>query len=260
MGHMLNQKLNIHRAKQAAQGWPILRGCPNTSAVTCVAYLDGLSPDGVAALLSDWTAYEASTPPVAARIEVTRRHLNTFPVLAAYKSHLERNAWVRSVATVPIKVIAGVRKDPAFATLGDWAQQLGLSPDDLLPRPPLAQSLDDLVPIPPRDLRRKIAEMAHGLFGAQPERLNAELTRHAGRCGEWQIALDIYFARSGARVMHQFDYSIWLKSPAGERVQVGGYERMWLLPNAWNYLTVENADRSVDLLGHIVETMIDLMP
>lgn len=248
--------VQAHRRAEAAEGWPLLRSCPNTSAVRLVRYLDGLSKTEVGALLDQWETHDALPKVDYATIDEANAALDRFPAIVAYNTAIQQPG--RSIMTVPIKTVAASLADIG-GTLEDWARMFHLEPEGIRLHPPLVQDLADLVPVPPRVLRKTLAGSAKLCLDAREQKVDAEQSWYVSKIDDWDVALDILFvSNKGWKKNHQFDYGIWVKSPAGNRVLLAGYECLWKIPATWNYITVENVDRSVAHLMRLVKLMLSL--
>jgi hypothetical protein len=246
-----------HRRDEAAEGWPLLRSCPNTSAVHLVRYLDSLSKAEIGALLDQWETHDALPKVDYPTIDEAKAALQRFPAIVAYSTAVTQPG--RSIMTVPIKTVAACLADIG-GTLEDWARMFHLEPEGILLRPPLVQDLADLVPAPPRVLRKVLEGAAKLGFDARAERVDAEQSWYISKINGWDVALDVHFvSNKGWKKSHQFDYGLWVKSPAGNRVRLNGYESLWKIPSTWNFITVENADRSAAHLMRLVRLLQSLV-
>lgn len=249
--------VRAHRQAEAAEGWPLLRSCPNTSAVRLVRYLDSLSRAEIGALLYQWDTHDALPKVDYATTDEADAALQRFPAIVAYNTAVMQPG--RSIMTVPIKTVAASLADIG-GTLEDWARMFHLGPEGILLRPPLVRDLADLVPVPPRVLCKVLEGAAKLGFDARAERVDAEQSWYIGKIDGWDVALDVHFASNkGWRKNHQFDYGLWVKSPAGNRVRLDGYESLWKIPSTWNFITVENADRSAAHLMRLVRLLQSLV-
>lgn len=249
--------VRAHRRAEAADGWPLLRSCPNTSAVRLVRYLDSLSKAEIGSLLDQWETHDSLPKVDYATIDEANAALARFPAIVAYNTAITQSG--RSIMTVPIKTVAASLADIG-GTLEEWARMFHLEPEGILLRPPLVRELADLVPVPPRVLRKVLEGAAKLGFGARAERVDAEQNRYISKIDGWDIALDILFASNkGWKKDHQFDYGLWVKSPTGNRVRLNGYESLWKIPSTWNFITVENVDRSAAHLMRLVRLLKSLV-
>ncbi|MCX7300838.1 MAG: hypothetical protein NTX73_10775 [Rhodobacterales bacterium] len=249
--------VQAHRRAEAADGWPLLRSCPNTSAVHLLRYLDSLTEAENAALLDQWEANDALPKVDFATIDEAAAALERFPALVSYRNAITQPG--RSIMTLPIKTVAGSLADMG-GSLQDWARRFDLGPEGIRLHPPLVRDLTDLVPVPPRVLRKVLEEAAKLGFDARAQKVDAEESWYISRINGWDVALDVVFVSSkGWRRTHQLDYGLWVKSPAGNRVRLNGYESLWRIPSTWNFITVENVDRSASHLMRLVRLMLNLV-
>ena len=249
--------VQAHRRAEAADGWPLLRSCPNTSAVRLLRYLDSLTEAEVAALLDQWETHDALPKVDYATIDEAAAALERFPAIVAYNTAITQPG--RSIMTVPIKTVASSLSDIG-GTLEDWARMFHLGPDGIRLHPPLVHNLADLVPVPPRVLRKVLEGAAKLGFDARAQKVDAEESWYISKIDGWDVALDVrYVSNKGWNRSHQFDYGLWVKSPAGNRGRLDGYEFLWKIPSTWNFITVENVDRSASHLMRLVRLMLSLM-
>jgi hypothetical protein len=240
--------LHAHRRAQSAERWPLLRSCPSTFAVRLVRYLDSLSDLQIDALLDQWEAHDALPRVEHKSMTDAETALKQFPAIEAYNAAITEPG--RSIMTVPIKTAAGSLADIG-GNLDDWAKMFQIEPEGIRLDPPLVQNLEDLVPVVPATLRKVLAEAARLGFAAEAQKISSEETWYVGRIENWDVAIDVRFASNkGLSGGKQIDYNLWVKPLGGKRLFVQGYETIWKLPTQWNYLTVENAERSVK---HLVQ-------
>ena len=249
--------MQAHRRAEATDGWPHLRSCPNTSAVRLLRFLDSLTRPEIVTLLDQWETHDALPKVEYATIDEAAAALERFPAIVAYNTAIAQPG--RSIMTVPIKTVEGSLADIG-GTLEDWARTFHLGPDGIRLHPPLVHNLADLVPVPPRILRKALADAAKLGFDADAQKVSAEESYYISKIDGWDVALDVSFvSNKGWNRSHQFDYGLWVKSPAGKRVRLDGYECLWRIPATWNYITVENVDRSASHLMRLVKLMLSLM-
>ncbi|MGI1664010.1 hypothetical protein ACRDNQ_17360 [Palleronia sp. KMU-117] len=251
-------RLADHRRSEAVAGWPLLRSCPNTLAVKAIRYLDRLTPDQAARLGDDWTAFEAELAAAKEPLSDLRPVIERYPALATYNADRASLGDRRGVATLPVKVIAGVRRDPSFETFEKLASSLRWPEGALRLHPPVVSELDGIVPAPPRRIRKEIAHTLKQRFGASEERSSSDMSRFVGSHGGRPVAVDVLFAGGGAMSMHQLGYWVWVRGADGKTTRVAGYESIWMLPAQWDYVTEENLGRSCALLADLTEVIDDL--
>lgn len=108
-------RCRTHRRQQAEKDFPLLRGCPNTSAISLVTYLDRLDGGERVAFadqLSDLVDEQESRPGMT--LEERAVLLQRLPLAEGYLGrHISGNPEPRrpDVRFIPVKVLAGVFRD-----------------------------------------------------------------------------------------------------------------------------------------------------
>jgi hypothetical protein len=124
-------------------------------------------------------------------------------------------------------------------------------PESLVPR-------DDLgaVEAAKAPLLRKLASAAlKQHFAAGSNKLAGGETEYLGQIGDWKVSVRIDFGAISA----QLRYVVSVLNPRNSiSVRRLSYEDLWF-PNAgWDYLTEENAQRSIDLLVEQIQYLVNL--
>jgi hypothetical protein len=260
MPHLDPDRLVAHREAEADAGWPLLRRCPNTFAIRALRHLDTLGPADRRVLLDAFRVLDQARARHPEAYHAAVMEQDGSPVFAAYRAGLAGGGDRRGVATLPVKLVAALRQDPAFTDYAAFARHLHWPEATALAlHPPVLSGLDEIVPVQPPRLRKVMADRARQRLGAVPERLDSETTRLVGAHGEVKVALDMSFAPGGAKGMHQMDYMLWLGPPGGGRLQSAGYESLWLLPTRWDYITEGYADAAADCLCDIAILFSELV-
>jgi hypothetical protein len=252
-------KARAHRRHEAEAGFPLLRACPNTPAIARIAYLDSLQPDEQIALadqLSD--LYEAQSG-LGMQVDERSAFLQQRPLVAGYLGEGDGQHRKRHIHSVPVKVLAGVMKDTQIGGVDGWANSIGLSHEARRLPVAHAQSLDEIVPIAPRRLRKLIGERMTERFGATPSRVSSEHTRYSAIETGCRLEVDVIFARSGGGSIHQFHYLLKAEMAGRAPVMFLSYEGVWLTPSRWDYVTETNAERSIAHFAQLIETCVQLI-
>lgn len=256
-------KLNAHRLEQAALGFPLLRGCPNTGAISLLILLDALPAEervAYAEQLTKLDEVQASRPPK------TNAELHDlirgFPLVARHMGPIlgmvPPLAQPRDFRRMPVKLIASLLKEAGPGGVEQIARTLLLSDDPAarLPAREHVSSLEEAVPVKPARLRKLIDQMMKEGFGSEPQRLGKDHTIYDARLPNGQFRLHAMFAPPG-RLLPQFDYRLEIAHD-GKARSAFTYEEAWRLPASWDYLTETNAGRSIDHLRQLVSTCIAL--
>ncbi|MCX7326684.1 MAG: hypothetical protein NTW00_00695 [Hyphomicrobiales bacterium] len=255
-------KLRQHRQEQAAHGFPLLRACPNTSAIARITFLDTLAPaerEDFAKQLSCLEDEQASRPPPthADFQEMVR----AFPLLArlfgASIGLHPPQATALDIRQVPVKVMAKLLAEAGAGGLEALGKTLMLSdePEARRPSPAHAASLDEAVPVAPARLRKLIDRMMSDRFGATGQAIDKQHTVYDALVPAGQLRLHATFSPPG-RMTKQLQYHIEIR---GTGHGLAAYETVWRTPGVWDYLTESNADRSIVHLGTLIGVCLTLL-
>lgn len=234
-------------AEEQRAGFARLKRVPDTQVIRFLDNFATLSPTDqtdLAAALADWSSYKFSADPIPQSV------VERFTRVRAFGGPVE------GLRYTGLNLLAGLAK--GAGGLAGWLHARGITglaaqlPENLAP------DFGDLVPVKIPTLRRLVAKMFAQRFAASARDLSSESWRYEGMLGETSLKVVIrYSARMGRP---QLDY----------QVQVQGKERALTAPNLcfesvlgvgfgrWDYLTQENAERSVELLGELVEYVAKL--
>ena len=142
-----------------------------------------------------------------------------------------------------------VAKTRELGGLAGWINTRGFSGLALEPRQDLLPDLRYLQAPKPAALRTLVDAAFRKLFAAERSSAGGGNWRYTGSLGEDRLTvwLDL-----GSQVS-QLRYGVTVENPAHTiRVVRVSYESLWLHYLGWDYLTEENATRSVDLLAEQV--------
>lgn len=142
-----------------------------------------------------------------------------------------------------------VAKTRELGGLAGWINTRGFSGLALEPRQDLLPDLRYLQAPKPAALRTLVDAAFRKLFAAERSSAGGGNWRYTGSLGEDRLTvwLDL-----GSQVS-QLRYGVTVENPAHTiRVVRVSYESLWLHHLGWDYLTEENATRSVDLLAEQV--------
>lgn len=262
MFHLQRAVCRAHRREQAEHGFPLLRGCPNTFAISLVAYLDHLEEPQrrtFADQLSDFI--DADEPAPGMTVEQKSVLLRELPLVEAFfGGRLTGQLKHRrpDVRFIPVKVLAGVFRDQQVGGFEGWATMVGLDDAARAPAEAHAASLDEIVPVAPRRLRRLIKGAMADRFSATEQRLSSEHIRYDAQRPGGRVLVDILFARSRGGSIHQLDYFFAAAMDDGRRITSQPYEALWGCPGRWDYITEANAERSIAHFVRLTETWAGL--
>ena len=253
--------LRDHRRRAALQGFPLLRGCPTTEAIKLVLYIDGLGEADRLAFADDLSSLEERlvAQPPASNAEI-HDVIRGFPLVAGFLG--PRMAMVApprrglDLRVTPVKLLSTMLKDAAAGAPGGLAD-LSDDPAARGPAAVVAATLDEVVPVEPRRLRRILDDTMGRAFGATGTRVDKETVRYDAALPAGSVRVDVTFAAPG-RLLHQFDYRYSATFQGRPKIWMSAYESVWRLASRWDCVTQLNAERSVAHLASLVAACIDL--
>ena len=257
-------RLRDHRLNEAMLGFPLLRGCPSTSAIRLIIQLDALSESGrqdFAGQLSSLDELQAARPP-ATNAELGDM-IRSFPLVADFYGRtmglVPPGPAQADVRTMPVKLLANVLKEVGPEGWDAWLQGLALSSDPAarLPDGSHVSSLAEAVPVEPRRLRKLVDEAMLSHWGAVPLAIGKGHVRYEATRPDGRFRVDLLTAPPGT-MRHQFDYSITAERPGRPDLRTVAYETVWRLPARWDCVTEANAPRSAAHLGALVAACLAL--
>ena len=249
-------KARAHRLQEAELGLPLLRGCASTSANALVAHFDGLDRDkklDFARQLSDFAEAQATQQPMS--VDKRAALLQRFPLLVGQFDIQPRKA--TGLHMLPVKVIAGVMKDAAVGGIEGWADGRGLSAEARRPAAAHAATLDEMVPVAPKRLLQLIGKILKDQYGATATPFGKDHISYAAVVAGRSVKLDLLLPGRGAFSWHQFGYNLTL--PGSLRLPFITYEGIWLTSSQWDYVTENNAERSVNHFARVVEAAVSVV-
>jgi hypothetical protein len=235
-------------AAEADAGFPHLRGIPQTGVIQFLDCFAALSP-GIRSELLDALAVRA-----AIRLHPgTASGFPPAPIVDRYWSTVHsQGPFSGGYRYCDVKFLALVPRIKEFGGYEGWiekTQRPWVSERALQPREDLLPDLSYLVPARGPELRKLVKEalLARGL--------TAEVTKGAEHRYVHPSGASVH-VDFGSRV-GQLCYSV---NAAGKPGGFGlSYELLWGLPGGWDYLTKENAARSVALLPELIDTVARLL-
>src|SRR5207253_1754730 len=123
------------------------------------------------------------------------------------------------------------------------------------PRPDLLPDLDHMKSAKAPLLRKLVNAALTKSLGLKSEKRPGGVIKFIGRCGDCDVKIWVDF---GGR-LSQLGYSVSFKSADGRPLAVMiSYERLWATSGRWDYLTEENAPRSIDFFAEQIAYLADL--
>jgi hypothetical protein len=230
-------------AEQRA-GFPRLRRVPDTHVIRFLdhfASLDASKQAELAAILSDWSSYKFVQIPLPTSTYEQFTRATAFP---------GRTDGLRYTG---VTLLAGLAQGASHGGLDGWCEMRRITGLALQPPETLLRDRADLVPVKTPTLRNLVKSAFAKLFAPQAQEIGDGYWRYEGTLAGSSLRVLIRFAGKMGRPQLRYE------------VEARGKGRVIAAPNfcfesvlgagfgTWDYLTQENAARSVELLCELVE-------
>jgi hypothetical protein len=240
--------LRAELAHEASAGFPILSRTPCTQVVRFLDYWTTLAAADQDALLNSLARLASViAEPERAAAEMAQRQQD--PALARLSAAVAFRGFAGGYRCTPIKILGGIAKNKAIGNLEDWLKTCGCSALERQPRPELLPSPDCIVPVKPARLKKLVNETLTALFAPRKESLGSDGCKYVGGFEQSPLTVTVLLAPQGRQNPRQLQYL----------VNGGTYEGLWHCHAIWDYITEENAERSVKLLNDLVVYLVRLM-
>ncbi len=240
--------VRAHLGQEAEAGFPHLKRIPFTKTIQFLDYFASLHAADRADLLDALALRgEAHFFPGRDRL---------FPSPPAFERYwtamTSPGPFVGGYRYVDVKSLIMIPKVPEFGGYDGWIKSSGAFGLALQPRADLLPNMDCLKPAR-APLLRKLADAALKQRGFIREKaLPGGEQKYVLSSG---VVVRLDFA---SRFLGQLRYAVSVLSAEIKAVGLS-YESFWGQPGGWDYLTEENAPRSIDLLPEVIAHLIRLV-
>ena len=156
----------------------------------------------------------------------------------------------------PVKLLADIAQESSVGGLKGWLSNFPEEQHQV--NQCLLPSISELKPIKPRPLKKLVLAKFDALFSPQVRDFGDGIYQYVGHINDADVSVTADFGRP----LHptQLHYGVSVNSSTPSTIEVGGgFE--WLMGagvGMWDFLTEENADRSIDLLCELIQYMVQL--
>ena len=247
------EQIRAHRREEAAQGFPLLRGCPSTFALRRLAVLDALTMhdrERYAEEVSELAEAQAAGLLGPADQEAL---VAALPLVAKVEREVPNRPALRFQN---VKSLARLAADPGG--IAGFVQLQGLEGEAAGPPAPHVPSFVEAVPVTPAKLRKAVARALEAQFGGTVRKLGTDLEDLRVEVPRGRMVLTLDFAGKGWGAMSkQMGYSLSADLD-GRRMVPTSYEALWLLPAQCDLLTPSNVEAAAAHLVRVVEARLAL--
>ena len=238
-------------AAEMDAGFPTLSRIPNTLIVKVLDHFETLDAAERASLLDSRARLAAlhffPAPLIAKAHEELR---TTDPALLRFQDAMKALPFAYGLRYLDLRMAKAMLRDPeSRAMMAQTRAALDFTPRDDLPDALVGSTpLLEIETIRAPELRKLLNPMLKRLGMAPQKRPGGELI-YEGAIGGVALRLSIIFSNLYAQMTYGVTWSVRERGFLAQRI---GYEAFWGASTAWNYLTRENAVRSIDLLEELL--------
>ena len=237
---------------EAAQGFPTLRHIPSTGIIKLLDYFDTLPGDELAAQIEAQARVAALMFFPAPLIAAAHEQLRTMEPAALRRAEAMRApSFGYGLRYQGLRMHRAIINDPeSMRQLAQTRSTLDFTPRDGLPAELVGSTLiRDIVTAKAPLLRKLLNRMLRARLGARPDkRIGGELI-YEGALGAVPLRVSIIFSNLYAQMVYGVTWSMRERNLLAQRLS---YEMLWGMNTGWDYLTEENAPRSIDLLDRLL--------
>jgi hypothetical protein len=246
-------------SREAAAGFPTLTRIPSSGVIKSLDYLATLSDVERAALLDVQARLAAlqffPSPLIANAYEQLR---TTDPACLRRQEVLRSRPFADGLRYAGLRMARAMVTDPE--TVRHMAQTratLDFTPRDDLPEQLVgATDIRDIQTAKAPLLRKLLNEMLRNRLGARPNKRPGGELVYEGRIGPIPLEVSITFSNLYAQMVYRVHWSMRERNLIAQRLT---YETLWGTNTGWDYLTEENAARSIDLLDQLLVSIAGLI-
>jgi hypothetical protein len=246
-------------AREAAAGYPTLTRIPSSGVVKLLDYLATLSEAERASLIEAQALVGAlcffPAPLIAKAFEELR---TTEPALLRLKAGLGAPAFSYGLRYLDLRMHRMMTNDPeSLAQMAATRSRLDFTPRDDLPEAlvgitPIGEIQTAKAPL----LRKLLNPMLRHRLGARPTRRPGGELVYEGAIGDVPLRVSIIFSNMYGQMHYAVTWSMRDRQMLAQRMT---YEALFGTNTGWDYLTEENAARSIDLLDRLLVRLAGLM-
>jgi hypothetical protein len=246
-------------AREVRAGFATLTRIPSSGVIKLLDYLLTLSEAHQAALIEAQARVGAlcffPAPLIAKTFEELR---TTDPALLRLKEGLGAAAYSYGLRYLDLRMHRMMRNDPeSMARMAETRARLDFAPRDDLPEMLVGTTpIRDIQTAKAPLLRKLLNPMLRHRLGARPtKRPGGELV-YQGAIGDVPLRVSIIFSNMYGQMHYAVTWSMRERQILAQRIT---YEALFGTNTGWDYLTEENAARSIDLLDQLVVSLAGLL-
>jgi hypothetical protein len=250
--------IRVHMDAEADAGYPLLRRIPSTRATAWFDYLESISPAEREELLHAHARVAALGFVLTTSAQQEILHLvNSEPALVKYREAVSQGPLAMGLRYQSIRMARAVLNDAqSVAMMRQTRSRLDYAPRDDAPVP-LVNDPDvaRLQPAKAPQLKKLVRPLLQGLLDTKEEKMPGGTMKYDGALDGTPLTVRVDYAARDVQMI----YAVSIPDPERKVVVIGtGYERVFGIGGAWDYLTEENAEVSIGLLPELLRRLVTL--
>jgi hypothetical protein len=250
--------LRAHLAEEIQAGFPKLSQIPSTGTIKFLDYfstLEGADRDSLVNTLARLAAMRFFPPPLV--YDEMFKLANTDPSLLRYRAGMQSAPFAMGLRYQGLRMVKAVLGDPeSVKMMAQTRASLDFTPRDdppaaLAPDPDPAHYKPAKAPL----LRKLIDKAFKDMFAGGKKKLPGGETGYTGVFEGTNVTVWIDFAGMGLQLRYGVNIPDESKTVFVWRL---AYEDLWTGGVGWDYLTEENAESAIRLLGELVAQVVRL--
>ena len=246
-------------AREVATGFRTLTRIPSSGVIKLLDYFATLRDADRAGLIEAQARVGALSFFPAPLIAKAHEELRTTdPALLRLKEGLSAPAFSYGLRYLDLRMHRMTRNDPeSMARMAETRSKLDFTPRDDLPEGLVGTTpIRDIQTAKAPLLRKLLNPMLRHRLGAKPtKRPGGELV-YEGAIGNVRLRVSIIFSNMYGQMHYAVSWSVGDRPLLAHRLS---YESFFGANTGWDYLTEENAARSIDLLDQILVSLAGLL-
>ena len=245
-------------AQEVDAGFPVLGRIPSTGTVKFLDNFATLSPPDRIALLDSLALAEALHFFPASLIANAHERLRTAdPAVIRFYDVMQSGDFAYGLRYCDLRMARAMMNDPeSRAQMARTRSTLDFQPRDDLPEllvgsTPLLEIQTAKAPL----LRKLLNPMLAKRLGAKPQKRPGGELIYEGMIGDIPLRVSIIFSNRYGQMHYAVTWSVREQALLAQRLS---YETLWGTNTGWDYLTEENAARSIDLLDELLLRLVQL--
>jgi hypothetical protein len=231
-------------------GFSRLKRVPDSRVIHFLDHFTSLNPaqqSEITTILAEWSSHHVMGTPLPHSTYTQFIQATTFPNYAT------------GIRYMGVNLLAGLANSVSNGDLAGWFQAQGVIGLALTPAATLLRDMADLVPVKIPTLRRLVKHAFNSHFALTPHELGDGIWAYEGTYAASALSVRIRYSGRMGRPQLQYEVTVRGSGKGVTAPNICFESILGVGLGCWDYLTRENAERSVGLLCELIE-YVALLP